>query len=77
MSKKDEEIRKKEAEWKEKTVNKALKKFPYLEKSPTRFYTPNDIPEDFDFLEKVNFPGQYPFTAGAYPFRIFQESWRR
>ncbi len=68
MSKKDEEIRKKEEEWKEKTVNKAMKRFPYLEKAPSRFYTPNDIPEDFDFLEKVGFPGQYPYTAGTYAF---------
>ena len=68
MSKKEAEIREREEEWKEKTVNKALEKFPYLEQSPSRFYTPNDLPEDFDFLEKVGFPGQYPYTSGTYPF---------
>jgi alkylation response protein AidB-like acyl-CoA dehydrogenase len=38
-----------------------------LAKSPTRFYTPTAT-RDFDFLEKVGFPGQYPFTAGNNPF---------
>ncbi|HQT91776.1 MAG TPA: methylmalonyl-CoA mutase family protein, partial [Candidatus Kryptobacter bacterium] len=24
-------------------------------------------PEDFDYLEKLGFPGEYPFTRGVYP----------
>ncbi len=51
--------------WDEKTVRPALKRFG-LDQSPNRFYTPTDIP-DFDFLEKVGFPGEYPLTAGTYP----------
>ncbi|MCK5396961.1 MAG: methylmalonyl-CoA mutase family protein [Thermoplasmata archaeon] len=31
-----------------------------------RIYTPEDIP-DYDYLEKLNFPGQYPFTRGVQP----------
>ena len=31
-----------------------------------RIYSPEDIP-DFDYLEKLNFPGQYPFTRGVQP----------
>lgn len=65
MSKK--EIRQKEREWKEGTVKNALKRFPFLKESPTRFYTPLDM-KKFDFLEKVGFPGEYPFTAGTYAF---------
>jgi methylmalonyl-CoA mutase N-terminal domain/subunit len=61
------EIKKSEREWKEGTVKKALKRFPFLKESPSRFYTPLDL-KKFDFLEKVGFPGQYPFTAGPYAF---------
>ena len=31
-----------------------------------RLYTPDDI-ADFDYLEKLGFPGQYPFTRGVQP----------
>ena len=58
--KKIEEATKK---WQENVVSKQVKRYK-LEESPTRFYTPADIPEDWDFLEKVGFPGQYPFVAG-------------
>jgi len=56
------EIHQATEKWQDKVVRPKLKKFK-LEESPTRFYTPEDI-EGFDFLEKVGFPGQYPFTAG-------------
>ncbi|MBW2622314.1 MAG: methylmalonyl-CoA mutase [Deltaproteobacteria bacterium] len=68
MSNKDDEIRKREQEWKDSTVKDAVGRFQFLDESPSRYYTPLDV-EDFDFLEKVNFPGQYPFTAGTYAFR--------
>jgi len=68
MKDKKEEIRKKEQEWKEGTVAKALNRFPLLSESPSRFYTPLDMKDDFDFMEKIGFPGEYPFTARAYPF---------
>lgn len=68
MKDQSEEIRKQEKAWKEGPVEKALDKFPLISECPSRFYTPADIDEDFDFLEKVGFPGQYPYTAGAYPF---------
>jgi len=31
-----------------------------------RLYTPADIP-DYDYFEKLGFPGQYPFTRGVQP----------
>jgi methylmalonyl-CoA mutase N-terminal domain/subunit len=70
MKKDIEEIKKKKKEWEERVLKPALEKFGFKE-SPTKFYTPADIP-DFDFLEKVGFPGQYPFTADTYatfPYR--------
>ncbi len=63
------EIREKRKLWQEKVVEPALKRFG-LSESPTGFYTPADL-EGFDFLEKVGFPGAYPFTAGSYPFFPF------
>jgi len=68
MKNQEEEIRKKEKKWKTETVTDALKRFPILKESPSRFYTPLDRTEKFDFLKKVGFPGEYPFTAGTYPF---------
>jgi len=65
-----EEERKKIGEakklWEEKTLRPALERFK-LRESPTQFYSPADLEEEPDFLNKVGFPGQYPFTAGTYP----------
>lgn len=60
-----EAIKQKRQEWEEKVLKPALHRFNLTE-SPTEFYTPADI-EDFDFLTRVGFPGQYPFTAATYP----------
>ncbi|MBW2141053.1 MAG: methylmalonyl-CoA mutase [Deltaproteobacteria bacterium] len=68
MTKRDEKIRKREQAWKDGTVKKALSRFPVLKESPSRFFTPLDLKDDFDFLKKVGFPGEYPFTAGTYAF---------
>jgi methylmalonyl-CoA mutase N-terminal domain/subunit len=56
--------------WEERCVAPALKRFK-REVNPTQFYSPLDL-QDFDFLEKVGFPGEYPFTAGTYPFFPYQ-----
>lgn len=60
-----EKIRERRAKWEEKCLKPALGRFK-LKESPTRFYTPADL-EGFNFLEKVGFPGEYPYTAGPYP----------
>jgi methylmalonyl-CoA mutase N-terminal domain/subunit len=52
--------------WEEKTLKPALDRFK-MEEAPTRFYSPLEVGDDFDFLNKVGFPGQYPFTAGTFP----------
>ncbi|MDY6835384.1 MAG: methylmalonyl-CoA mutase family protein [Chloroflexota bacterium] len=59
------EIEKRRKEWEEGTLQKSLRRFG-LQDNPTKFYTPLDNRE-FNFLEKVGFPGQYPFTAGRHP----------
>ena len=46
----------------EAKVAKATAKFLVFQ----RLYTPLDI-EDFDYSEKLGFPGQYPFTRGVQP----------
>jgi len=57
-------------EWEEHSIAPALKRFK-MKENPTCFYTPLDLP-DFDFLKKVGFPGQYPYTAGTYAFFPYQ-----
>ncbi|MCD6153973.1 MAG: methylmalonyl-CoA mutase [Syntrophobacterales bacterium] len=59
-----------EKEWNDKVVKPALKRFN-LEANPQKFYTPRDV-KNFDFLEKVGFPGSYPYTAGSYAFLPLQ-----
>lgn len=65
------EIEKRKKEWEEKTLKPALQRFR-LKESPTRFYTPLDAGGEVDFLNKIGFPGQYPFTAGTFPTFPYQ-----
>ena len=49
-------------------VEKSIAKFPErAHLNEKRLYTPLDLPEDFDYSEKLGFPGQYPFTRGVQP----------
>lgn len=51
----------------EAKVAKAVAKFPERKNfEAQRLYTPLNI-EDFDYGEKLGFPGQYPFTRGVQP----------
>lgn len=69
-----DKIKKAEQEWEEKTVKPLIQKRPERkEKFHTdsgfevkRVYTPADL-GDWDYMEKLSFPGQYPFTRGVYP----------
>ena len=61
-----EKIKQEKNRWEEKTLKPALQRFK-LKESPTRYYSPSDLEEEFHFLDQVGFPGQYPFTAGTYP----------
>jgi len=61
-------IERKRKEWEEGPLKKSLERFGVTE-PPDRFYTPLDA-KNFDFLEKVGFPGTFPFTAGIYPCHV-------
>ncbi len=57
--------------WEEKTLRPLINRFP--ERKPD-FSTPSGIPlpnivlpETFDYMEKLGFPGEYPFTRGVQP----------
>lgn len=68
-----EEIRAKKNSW-EKSLQKGLEKFPERKKEfltdskiPVQtVYTPLELGE-FDYLEKLGLPGEYPFTRGVQP----------
>ncbi|RJP38487.1 MAG: methylmalonyl-CoA mutase [Desulfobacteraceae bacterium] len=64
------EIEQRQDEWEEKVLRKRVKRFN-LPQSPTRFYSPLAV-RDFDFIENVGFPGQYPYTAGNSPFDFWR-----
>ena len=34
---------------------------------PNRLYTPIDLGENFDYMTKLGFPGEYPYTRGVQP----------
>jgi methylmalonyl-CoA mutase N-terminal domain/subunit len=59
-----QEIERKRKEWEEGTLAKTMQRFG-VQQSPHKFYTPSDI-KDHDFLRDVSFPGEYPYTSGAY-----------
>jgi methylmalonyl-CoA mutase N-terminal domain/subunit len=65
-----EKINDSEKQWQERVLEPRIKRFK-LSKSPTKFYPPKSIRES-SFLEKVGFPGQYPFTAGNNPFDFWR-----
>ena len=60
-----EKIKKQREDWEKGTLAASLKRFG-VQESPSKFYSPVDV-EGFDFLDKVGFPGDYPFTSGVYP----------
>ena len=60
------EIKEAAKKWENEILNPRVKRFN-LDKSPTSFYTPLSS-DTSHFLDKVGFPGQFPFTAGNNPF---------
>ena len=66
------DIEKEKEKWEENILKDATKKerqksFRNLSDIEIkRLYTPNDI-RDSDYANSLGFPGQYPFTRGAYP----------
>ena len=74
MDRELEKIKEKRREWEEQTLKPAVQRFG-LKVSPNKFYGPADL-EGFDFLTKVGFPGEYPFTASTYPLYPYQAGTR-
>ncbi len=66
----DDKIKQAKKEWEQNTLagrKERLDKFLTTSSVPIdRVYGPENI-ADFDYLEKLNFPGQYPFTRGVQP----------
>ena len=58
------EIKKEKLLWEKDILSRSLKKFQ-INESPNKYFTPLDI-LDFNYLEQVGFPGDYPYTAGIY-----------
>lgn len=58
-------IKEKRKEWEEQTLKPSLARLKVAE-SPNQVFTPLDV-SSFDFIERVGFPGEYPFTSGNYP----------
>ncbi len=68
-----DQVRRFKEEWEAKDLKKTLERFP--ERKPEfktdsgipveRIYTPDDV--QGDYLEKLAFPGQFPFTRGVQP----------
>ncbi|ASI99622.1 acyl-CoA mutase large subunit family protein [Thermococcus celer] len=69
-----EKIREEEKRWEDTTVKKFIERRPERKEKFTtddgfeikRLYTPADLGEDWDYLERLGFPGEYPFTRGVY-----------
>ncbi len=67
-----ESIKKEAEKWEKETLTPFLAKAPEREnlkdssgEDVNRLYTPLDYEENYN--EKLNFPGQFPFTRGVYP----------
>ena len=68
-----DEIIKEKERWERETLRKFLEKAPERGKFELdfgreieRLYTPLHL-DDWDYLEKLGFPGEFPFTRGVYP----------
>jgi methylmalonyl-CoA mutase N-terminal domain/subunit len=75
------EIRQRKEKWEKEIVSKSFEKLPERGEFFTgsdipvnRVYTPLDI-ADFDYLQDLGFPGEYPFTRGVYPTMYRARLW--
>jgi len=76
-----EEIRQRKEKWEKEIVPKSLERLPERGEIFTssdipvnRVYTPFDI-ADFDYLQDLGFPGEYPLTRGVYPTMYRARFW--
>jgi methylmalonyl-CoA mutase N-terminal domain/subunit len=78
---KTQEVRKAKQRWEAETVAKSFDKLPEKGEFSTssdipvnRLYTPADL-SDFDYVQCLGFPGEYPFTRGVYPTMYRARLW--
>ncbi|MCK5560934.1 MAG: methylmalonyl-CoA mutase, partial [Thermoplasmata archaeon] len=70
----NDEIKTRKVKWESETLNKLIEKHPermneFITTSSVpiaRLYSPDDLP-DFDYMNKLGFPGEFPFTRGVQP----------
>ena len=80
MSEKD--LKKSQEEWNKNKYKKTVDRFGERKEEfksdsdrPIKpLYTPLDI-EDIDYEDKINYPGQFPFTRGVYPTMYRSKLW--
>ncbi len=77
---KEEIYREKLEEWK-KIYSKSISRIPERENTKTlsgidlkTFYSPLDI-QNFDYFEKLGYPGMYPYTRGIHPTMYRSRYW--
>jgi methylmalonyl-CoA mutase N-terminal domain/subunit len=76
-----DKIRRQKEKWENETVFKSFEKLPERGEFSTssdipvnRAYTPLDI-ADFNYLQDLGFPGEYPLTRGVYPTMYRARFW--
>ncbi len=76
-----DKIRRQKEKWENETIFKSFEKLPERGEFSTssdipvnRAYTPLDI-ADFDYLQDLGFPGEYPLTRGVYPTMYRARFW--
>ena len=81
MGKEREDIAEAKRAWEEQVLKPALGRIQEREEFSTssgipveRLYTPEDT-ADRDYLERLGFPGQYPYTRGIYPTMYRSQFW--
>lgn len=80
--KKNNLIKKSFSQWKKKAYKNFIEKYPEKETEFTNIsflpinplYTPEDFSED-EYLNKIGFPGEYPFTRGIQPSMYRGKFW--
>lgn len=72
------ELKKAREKWEAGPLDEALKRASeremFSELPKKRLYTPEDL-KDFDFMEKLGFPGEYPYTRGIHPTMFRSRLW--
>ena len=77
-----EEVRARRKKWEETTLKDTVRRSPERRRSfitcsskpVERIYAPDDL-AGYDFSQKLNFPGEYPYTRGVHPTMYRGQFW--